>query len=275
MDSKGFFDKSSLRFVGLNIALAVVAGGLVLGCLLLWLKAYTQHGKEITVENVIGMSVQEAGTLLSAQGLQMTVIDSTYSDKVPFGMIVEQDPKPQSHAKAGRMVYVTINATTRRLVVVPDMQDMSYRQAAASLRSMGLKVDTAYEYRPSQYRDLVLDIKSGGKSITPGTKLSQGTKVKLVVGKGRGTQQVTVPSVIGLTQLDARNVLLSRSLTLGAVQRDEPAAEGVAQYVYRQSPAAGESLVEGETVAIYLSRDKSKASSAAPSHEQKDDDEWF
>ena len=269
-----FFDKSDFRFIGWNIILAVVVGLGILGALILWLNAYTQHGKEVEVQDVRGMTIQEAQPLLAAQGLKMQVIDSTYSDKVPFGTVVEQDPRPDSHAKEGRMVYVTINATTRRQVVMPDLQDMSSRQAAATLRNMGLKVDTAYEYRPSQFRDLVLDVKSGGKSITPGTKLAQGTRVKLVVGRGRGSERVSVPSVIGLTLQEARSVILTRRLTLGAVQYDEKPQHGVPQYVYRQTPNEGEMLVEGETVALYFSRDKTKAVRTVRT-EQKEDDEWF
>ena len=274
MEKNGKFDKSDLHFIGLNVVLAIVAGFIILGVLIVWLKAYTQHGEEVCVQDVRGMTVNEAVPLLKAQGLKMEVIDSTYSDKVPFGTIVEQDPRPDSHAKEGRLVYVTINATTRRQVIMPDLQDMSYRQAEATLRSMGLKVDTAYEYRPSQFKDLVLDVKSGGQSVTPGTKMAQGTRVKLVVGKGRGSERVSVPNVVGLTLQEARSVILTRRLTMGAVQYDEKPQEGVTQFVYRQSPGEGEMLVEGETVAVYMSRDKSKAVRTTRT-EQKEDDEWF
>ena len=274
MGKKSIFDKSDLKFVGINVILAVILVAVILTVLIVWLKAYTQHGEEVEVEDVRGMVIQEAEPLLQAQGLRMIVVDSTYSDKVPFGTIVEQDPRPQSHAKDGRAVYVTINATTRRKVSMPDLQDMSYRQAETTLRGLGLKVDTAYEYRPSEYKDLVLDVKSGGESLKPGTKVTVGTRVKLVVGKGRGTEHVTVPNVIGMTLQDARTALLNRWLTVGAVYYDEAVQEGVTQYVYRQTPNAGERLLEGETVALRLSSDIEKASkntNTASDHE----DEWF
>ena len=274
MGKKGFMDGSGFRFIMWNIILAVVVSFMILGGLIFWLERYTQHGEEVTVQDVRGMAIAEAIPLLASQDLKMEVIDSTFSDKVPFGTIVEQDPRPGSHAKRGRLVYVIINATTRRQIVMPDLQDMSYRQAEATLRSMGLKVDTAYDYRPSQYKDLVLDVKRNGESVPPGTQLAQGTRVRLVVGKGRGTERASVPNVIGLTLQEARSVILTRRLTVGAVQYDEPKTEGVQQYVYRQSPGEGEILFEGETVALYFSRDKSKAVRTTRS-EQKEDDEWF
>ncbi len=273
MDKKGFFDKSDLKFVGLNIVLAVIVGIAILVGLIIWLKDYTQHGVEVEVEDVRGLVEAEAGPLLEAQGLRLIVVDSTYSDKVPFGTIVEQDPKPMSHAKHGRAVYVTINATTRRQVTMPDLQDMSYRQAETTLRGMGLKVDTIYEYEPSEYKDLVLDVKTGDVSLSPGTKVAVGTQVRLVVGQGRGTEMVIVPNVIGMTMQEARSTLLNSHLTVGAVYYDDPKDGKKEQYVYRQTPSAGEKLIEGETVALRFAVDIRKASRITVTADH--DDEWF
>ena len=251
------FDKSDLKFVGWNIIIAVVLVIIILVSLIFWLRSYTQHGVEVEVLDVRGLVEAEAQPLLADQGLHMVVIDSTYSDKVPFGTIVDQDPKPNSHAKK------------------PNLQDMSYRQAETTLRGMGLEVDTIYDYEPSAFRDLVLDVKQNGVSVKPGDKIAVGTKVRLVVGFGRGTEQVEVPSVIGLTLQDARSLLLSRRLTVGAVNYDEATEEGVPQYVYRQTPNAGEQLLEGETVALRLSADIEKAATGGATTNDKDEDEWF
>lgn len=274
MGKNRFLDKSFLKFWGLNIILAVLLAAALLTGLFFWLRSYTQHGVEVEVTDVRGMVIAEAQPILAAQDLHLVVIDSTYSDKVPFGTIVEQDPKPMSHAKHGRAVYVTINATTKRQVLVPNLQDMSYRQAEATLRGLGLRVDTVYDYKPSAYRDLVLDVKRNGESVTPGTKLPVGTLVRLVVGKGMGEEEVEVPSVVGLTLQEARSTLLSYRLIVGAVSYDEPAAEGVAQYVYLQTPRAGATVVEGDAVTLKLSTDPSKAVHSS-SNSTDNEDEWF
>ncbi len=274
MGKNRFLDKSFLKFWGLNIILAVLLAAALLTGLFFWLRSYTQHGVEVEVTDVRGMVIAEAQPILAAQDLHLVVIDSTYSDKVPFGTIVEQDPKPMSHAKHGRAVYVTINATTKRQVLVPNLQDMSYRQAEATLRGLGLRVDTVYDYKPSAYRDLVLDVKRNGESVTPGTKLPVGTLVRLVVGKGMGEEEVEVPSVVGLTLQEARSTLLSYRLIVGAVSYDEPAAEGVAQYVYLQTPRAGATVVEGDAVTLKLSTDPSKTVHSS-SNSTDNEDEWF
>ena len=274
MGKNRFLDKSFLKFWGLNIILAVLLATALLTGLFFWLRSYTQHGVEVEVTDVRGMVIAEAQPILAAQDLHLVVIDSTYSDKVPFGTIVEQDPKPMSHAKHGRAVYVTINATTKRQVLMPNLQDMSYRQAEATLHGLGLRVDTVYDYKPSAYRDLVLDVKRNGESVTPGTKLPVGTLVRLVVGKGMGEEEVEVPSVVGLTLQEARSTLLSYRLIVGAVSYDEPAAEGVTQYVYLQTPRAGATVVEGDAVTLKLSTDPSKTVHSS-SNSTDNEDEWF
>lgn len=273
MKNKDFFNKTDLKFIGWNILAAILVGVLLIFGVVSQLRRYTQHGIEVEVTDVRGLVMAEAEPLLAAQGLHMVVIDSTYSDKVPFGTIVDQDPKPASHAKHGRAVYVTVNASTKRQITMPDLQDMSYRQAETTLKGLGLRVDSIYEYEPSAYRDLVLDVKSQGESVKPGDKIAVGSKVRLVVGYGKGSEHVEVPSVIGLTLQDARSLLLCHRLTVGAVYRDEAEEEGLVQYVYRQVPRAGEKILEGETVALHLSVDIEKA--AMENNHTDNDDNWF
>ena len=275
MGKKSIFDKSDAIFLGINILLAIVVVVIILVSLIAYLKSYTQHGVEVEVSNVRGLAKEDAEAVLDQQGLRLVVIDSTYSEKVPFGTIVEQDPMPDSHAKLGRAVYVTVNASGKRQIPMPNLQDMSYRQAETTLRGLGLLVDTIYDYEPSAFRDLVLDVKAHGQSVQPGEKIAVGTKVRLVVGFGRGTEEVEVPSVIGMSPVDARRVLLSHRLTVGAVTCDEAVEEdGTPLFVYQQIPAAGEKLIEGETVALKLTMDPEKAATGTLSNEPEEDN-WF
>ena len=273
MVKKSDFNRKSLITVGLNIVLAVVLLVVVLWGVRAWLNAYTHHGVEISVQDVRGLLVMDAKPLLEAQGLRMTVIDSTYSNKVPLGTIVDQDPKPSCNTKEGRIVYVTINATTKRQITMPNLQDMSYRQAETTLRGMGLVVDTMYEYQPSVFPNLVLDIKSNGVSVAPGEKVPVGTKVQLVIGFGRGEEQVEVPNILGLTVQEARSLLLSHRLTIGATYYDEPELKDQEQFIYNQSPKEGEQIVEGEAISIYLSIDKEKSTRNTSGTQEEED--WF
>jgi hypothetical protein len=264
-------------FIAINIAVAIGVLALLLWALKSYLHDYTEHGIEVEVPNIKGVTVTEAKAMMESEQLKLVVIDSTYSDKVPFGTIVEQDPTPNSHVKHGRPIYVTINASGKRKVQMPDLRDISYRQAEATLRGLGLIVDEEYDYEPSEFRDLVLDVKADGKSINAGEKLAVGTRVRLVVGFGRGTEEVIVPNVVGMTIEDARSLLLQYRLTIGAVlydQEDIEAESEVIKYIYRQTPNAGETVIEGEAVTLRLSSDIEKAAATHPEEEEEEDIIW-
>ena len=89
MDKNTIFDKKDLKFVGWNVVLAIFIGIGILVGLIHWLKNYTEHGIEVEVDDVHGMVVTEAEPILNANGLRLIVVDSTFSDKVPFGTIVD------------------------------------------------------------------------------------------------------------------------------------------------------------------------------------------
>ena len=272
MDKNKIF-KSNTAFVVYTLLAALLVGLLVLAVAFLWLNRYTRHGVETQVPQICGMYVEEAQMTLSAQGLQMEIIDSTYSKKVPLGTIVEQNPPAEANVKNGRIVYVIMNARSHRQVPMPELHDVSYRQAEATLNAMGLKVDNI-RYEPSEYRDLVLDVRAGGESVEAGTRLAEGTGVTLVVGQGRGSAETFVPELQGKTLAGARATLLAQKLIVGAVNYDEqPDTNDDTQtfYVYDQKPKGGQWVMEGSHIDLYLSLNPDKE----PENNVSEDEEFF
>ena len=262
---------SGFKSVVLQLCLAVVIIVLLLVMLRFWLGKITEHGVEVEVPQITGLNMTEAQILLSNSSLALQVIDSTYSNKVPLGTIVEQNPLPQSMAKTGRVVYVVVNAKQKRQVMLPDLIDISCRQAEHTLRQIGLNV-SEIEYEPSAYRDLVLDVRQDGISLPAGSKVEEGGSVVLVVGMGLGEASVTVPDLKGRTLVEARSQLLSNRLTIGTYVYDIEPVEGTEQtyVIYMQSPAAGGSLREGMGVNVWLSTDLEKAATADNESNEED-----
>ncbi|MBQ9339256.1 MAG: PASTA domain-containing protein [Paludibacteraceae bacterium] len=261
---KGGFWGSSVGFVILSVLAVLIVSAVCIAVTLFWLDNYTRHGEEVVVPDIEGTFIEEATVLVSQQGLHVEVIDSTYSRKVPLGTVVDQSPKSGSHAKHGRPVYVIVNARTVRTIPVPDLRDMSYRQAEATLRSIGFGV-AEIEYEPSVYKDLVLDVKNGDLSVESGTRLPEGTVLTLVVGFGQGTEQVKIPDLIGKNKSDARASLLASRLILGSVEYDEErtAENDSLFFVFAQSPMAGEEILEGSRIDISMTTSVEKVTSSA------------
>lgn len=272
MDLKKLW-QSNTAFMLKNVVLAAVVGMALLFAAVVWLSKFTQHGKEVVVPTVTGMYVEEAEILAHNEGLTIQVIDSTYNRKMPLGTIVDQNPRAESHAKSGRSVYVIVNAKAIRKVPVPDLRDVSYRQAEATLKAIGLEVEEV-EYEPSEYKDLVLDMRYAGHSVEAGERISEGSKLTLVVGFGQGTELVAVPDLTGKTVEEVRTRLLSGRLILGSVDYDEDVTESNKDMfvVYRQSESAGNSILEGSRIDVWMTTSLEKAASSA---QQSDEEEFF
>ena len=273
MAKKNTWKDSKLGFVTTNLLIAVGVAVVAVVVLLLSLRSYTEHGVEMSVPNITGLYLEEAKIILESEGLHIEVIDSTYSNKAPLGTIVEQNPSAESKVKHGRIVYVIQNARMRRPVILPELRDASLRQAETSLRAMGLEVDSVV-YEPSTYRDIVLDIRMGDSIISAGSRLEEGSKIVLVVGRGQGSEEVEIPAVIGKSLEEARSWLLSHRLTMGVVEYDVPPTEETqGQYVvYSQTPESGTIIVEGSSVNLKLSLDIEKTVTA--DNEQNEEDFW-
>lgn len=271
--AKKYNSTSPWRRVLIHLLSAALITILLVLILIFSLRRYTQHGVEIEVPNITQLYLEEARITLEAEGLHIEVIDSTYSTKVPQGTIVEQTPLAGSKVKHGRTIYVIQNAQMRRPVVLPELRDISLRQAQATLASLGLQVDSI-AYEPSTYRDIVLDIRMGDSIINAGTRLEEGSKVCLIVGRGQGTEQVTIPTVVGKSLSEARSWLMAHALTAGIVEYDiQPTEENIQDYiVYSQEPTSGTIVVEGSSVNLKLSLDIEKTVTA---DNEQDEEEFF
>src|SRR5690606_19519057 len=118
--------------------------------------------------------------------------------------------------KKNRTLYLTIITRTAPEVAFPELVEKTFVEARAILNSYGIKLgDTIYI--PDIARDVVLDIKFGGEKLNAGRSIPKGSTVDLVLGDGRGANEVLVPDLVGLTLEQVRFALQGNSLTIGTV----------------------------------------------------------
>ena len=263
---------SKWRFMLYHLTAAICVGVILIIGLVIGLRNFTQHGQEVVVPNIITMHIEEARIFAAAEGLNIAVIDSTYSSKTPLGTIVEQNPRPGSHVKHGRTIYVIQNARFRRPVILPELRDLSLRQAETTIKTLGLNIAEII-YEPSTFKNILLDVRVCDSSMLAGTRLEEGTPLTLVVGKGKGVENVNVPYIVGKSIEEARSWLLANSLTLGSVEYDvEPTEETKNSYIiYQQDPTSGMVVVEGTSVNIKLSTNIEKTISTGEEDTNEED----
>ncbi len=278
MDIRNFWKEHTVAFIIRQVIYAVLAIIILATITLFLINIYTHHGESEVVPDLRGLYLNEAEQMLANHDLYPEIIDSVYDKNRKLGTIIEQNPSPNSTMKKNRPVYIIINSKQIRQIPLPDVTDLSFRQADALIKANGLFVGNI-EYFPSEYKNLVIDVKVRGVSVVPGTKIPEGSAVTLIVGSGIGNGETLVSSLKGLTLDAARATLMSDSLVIGAIEYDVQPVGDVSEYViYRQRPGGGRKAVLGSRVDIWLSKDKSlldKTFDEDNQHDDENDEKFF
>jgi len=150
-----------------------------------WITFITNHGAEITVPNLAKMNPDQVEQKLDELDLDYEIIDTVdYNPSFPKLTVVQQEPTAGSKVKGGRTIYIKLNASTFKMVAVPDLIEKTYRQAVPTLKAIGLQEGTI-KYIPYIGKDMVLEMWMNGKKIKAGTKVLKASKIDLVLGDGK------------------------------------------------------------------------------------------
>lgn len=217
---------------------SIVVTLVLITLVLLFLRIYTRHGREYVVPDLTGMTEDEFREALDNVHLRFRVADTTYNADVKPGGVIDQVPDAGAGVKRNRIIFLTVNATSPGMVALPQVADISYRQAVAQLESAGLTAGNI-TYEPSEFQNLVLKAKTNGRVITEGEMVAKGSVIDLVLGSGDGGTTIQPPDLKGFTPDEARISLERISLHLGAFIYDETvltAADTLAARIFRQHP---------------------------------------
>jgi beta-lactam-binding protein with PASTA domain len=161
------------------LALLCLAVYTVLKCI----DIYTNHNKAVVVPDVRGLQVEAAAPFFRKNMLRYVVEDSIYSKDSAPGAIVEMRPIANSKVKKNRIVFIIVNAKTEKKTALPDIANISRREAVALLRSHGF-TDVEYKYVPGMYKDLAIEVQYGGQTIQSGMRVPASAKLILVISDG-------------------------------------------------------------------------------------------
>jgi len=244
-----------------------VGAGLLLIVVLFWLfikflDFYTNHGESVTVPSFKGFKIEELDEFASSHNLKYVIIDSIYDLKKERGTVAEQIPSPESQVKEGRAIYLTVVSKKREMKRMPNLVDATLRQAIAIMETYGLKTGKL-RYKPAECVKCVLDVEYKGKSIEPGTLIENGSKIDLVLGRGKSGEMVPVPILLNLTLVQAQELLKSKALDVGAVVVCENCLtkeDSSIALVFKQNPAYyRDNMINlGKAIDLYLTLDSSK-----------------
>lgn len=214
----------------------LLAAGIVIVLLFIaWrgLAIFTQHGRTLILPDYTGLTLSDIDQYRIGKDFEFIVLDSVYDDNLPKGSIVMQDPAPGSMVKRNRKIYLTKVAILPEQVRMPDLVDLTFRQALSSLETYGLKIGKL-EYVPDIAKNAVLQQLYAGEVIEPGTFIIKGSHIDLILGQGLGSERIPVPFLLGLTQEEAHRLIRENFLNVGA-NIVESGDDSTAR-VFRQNP---------------------------------------
>jgi hypothetical protein len=177
----GFFKKIMSPIVLGNIIAIVVVAVLVCMLALKGIDVYTHHGESIEVPAIVGMQESDAQYTLQRLEVVLVKAETGYDMSKPTGCVLAQNPESGTKVKAGRQIYVTINASDSPTRALPDIADnSSLREAQAKLKAMGFKLGPV-EYIPGD-KDWVYAVKCRGRFVYSGEQVPTDVPLILQVG---------------------------------------------------------------------------------------------
>lgn len=232
----------ALSFVIGAIILFFVAFGATMGIVEL------VNPKDVQIPDLVNKTQDEAEQIVKDLKLKLVVKSEEYNENVEEGKIISQDPAYQENytVKEHSEISVVISKGTET-VEVPDVVGKTREEAEKLLKDAGLVAEITEENDEKVEAGIVLS-----QDIEDGETVNKGSTVKLVVSKGSGIVNVEVPSLVGKTEQEARNLLTEAGLKVNVVNdEDESKNDGV---VLRQSRDAGTEVQEGTTITITVNK---------------------
>ena len=232
----------ALSFVIGAIILFFVAFGATMGIVEL------VNPKDVQIPDLVNKTQDEAEQIVKDLKLKLVVKSEDYNENVEEGKIISQDPAYQENytVKEHSEISVVISKGTET-VEVPDVVGKTREEAEKLLKDAGLVAEITEENDEKVEAGIVLS-----QDIEDGETVNKGSTVKLVVSKGSGIVNVEVPSLVGKTEQEARNLLTEAGLKVNVVNdEDESKNDGV---VLRQSRDAGTEVQEGTTITITVNK---------------------
>ena len=233
------------------VTAALILYGLLAG-VFGWLNSYTNHGKQVEIPNIMNLTLDQAVQNLKGDMLDYDIDTSKYDPQYKPYQILDVYPIIGSKVKEGRRIFIRANAKTWKPVAMPNIVKCSKYLAFSQLNLVDLKVsDTIYE--PSMSVNTVLRVLYKGKEIQAGMMLPRFTGLTLVIGQGLA-KNVIVPTLIGLDEGTARNIINENMFTVGNViyDNDDPDYKAKA-HIYYQVPVPKTLYDQGQVIDMYLS----------------------
>ena len=237
--------KSRATLIIGGIASAVALFAIVFILMTVFNSCGNKSAKDIEVPNFVGMKLSDVQN--NPDYKFAFKIESVYDSSKPEGIIIDQDPEPNTKkVKEGAAISLKVNSSGL-LITIPALKGATEEIAKARLTNSGLKSETLMVVDDETAAGIVR-----GSDPQEGSKVTADSTVRIYVSKGPAEQKVSVPDVINKSLSAAKNDLTAAGLK---VQEDivYEASEKAKDVVISTSPLPGVSITKGSSVKLVVS----------------------
>ena len=141
----------------------------------------TQFNQKISVPSLIGKTLRAAEIELDQSSIELDSIYFSFSSKYPKGIVSWQSPSENDSIRKGFGIRVEVSngLAPNDLVAVPDFQGIFLNEALAIIDKTGFKEGRVQYVDNNKFLPNTII----SQSPNEGTKVSQGSKINLVVVK--------------------------------------------------------------------------------------------
>lgn len=205
------------------------------------------RGDVVIVPDLEGLSLGLAEERCGDAGLAVMVVGNRYSDDVPEGYVIHQDPSPDEGLKGGRTIRVVVSSGCK-MEVVPDLVNRSLRQAELLLESARLRRGrVARVFNHEEGENLVVST-----SPSPGSEVPRSSTVDILLAMRGEPLEYLMPDLVGMDlpfvkdRLERMGFQVSRVVT-----RRE--GDKFPNTILSHDPSAGSMIKEGGAIELVVS----------------------
>ena len=226
--------------------LVILLFAIGLGGTLLYLNL--SNPSEILLPNLVSMSREEAEKLIQERNLELGEVKEEYNSDYAKGFVISQDPPYQENynVKEGTKINLVVSLGLEE-TVVPKVEGMTQEEAIETLEEANLKYEIVEETSEKVEEGYVIS-----QELEPESTAYAGDTVVIHVSTGTGIKMVSVPSVIGESEADAKKALNKVGLKV-VVSNDEDQTKDNGS-VLKQSIDAGKEVEEGTSITITVNK---------------------
>lgn len=208
-----------------------------------------QETEQVSVPDLVGKTEEEAKKALSEVGLGYGVGGREESEEFERGEIIRHSPSMDEKVDVNTEVKVVVSTgKTAQKKEVPNVAGQDEAAAKKIITDSGFVAEVEYKSDDNVENGKVIS-----SSPNAGAQVVEGTRIILYVSKG--TDKVSVPSLIGRSKEDAAAILLSAQLA-GSIFGEEYSDQYEEGQIIDQNPAAGTRVAKGTAVAYIVSKGK-------------------